>query len=220
MICVPIKEKTVKSLLENLAEANKTADIIEVWFDELGKNLADKDIQKIFKNVKKPIIYKTSDFPALHVFKILRQSPAFIDIDVKIAAETINYIKNAFTKTKIILSYHNFRKTPPAKTLQKIIREMDAKGASIFKLATQAQNIEDSLRMLRLLGKLSSKLPPKKKIICLCMGKHGIITRTAGHLFGNYLMYAPLKPEDKTAKGQVPAKKLAKIQSLITKICR
>ena len=42
------------------------------------------------------------------------------------------------------------------------------------------------------------------------MGKCGKITRATGHLFGNYLMYAPLDEKDKTASGQIILKELKK----------
>jgi 3-dehydroquinate dehydratase len=45
------------------------------------------------------------------------------------------------------------------------------------------------------------------------MGKHGEITRTAGHIFGNYLMYAPLNESQKTAKGQLTVSELKKYVS-------
>jgi 3-dehydroquinate dehydratase len=47
------------------------------------------------------------------------------------------------------------------------------------------------------------------------MGEKGRITRLAGHLFGNYLMYAPLDLRGKTAEGQVNVKELTNFQNLI-----
>jgi 3-dehydroquinate dehydratase-1 len=88
--------------------------------------------------------------------------------------------------------------------------------ADIVKIATFANDMTDSLRMLHLLSKIS----PKQKAILICMGRKGRITRTAGHLFGNYLMYAPLSLREKTADGQITAKELKEIQTLIPKLCR
>jgi 3-dehydroquinate dehydratase type I len=91
---------------------------------------------------------------------------------------------------------------------------MKSKKADIIKLATFAKTFTDSIRMLAILAQLTSS---KQKAICLCMGKEGRITRTASHLFGNFLMYAPISSTDKTAKGQLLAKQLKKIQNLTPK---
>jgi 3-dehydroquinate dehydratase len=220
MICIPIRKKTVEELTKDLKKAEKIADVIEIWF-AVGKNFTDKDVKKIFKISRKPIIYKPTNFPPLplsfsHISKFLKHNPEFIDLDVETNQKTISQIKKSFPKVKIILSHHNFKETPPTKTLKKIIKKMAKKGADIFKIATYAKSLQDSLRMLELLSEQSKK----KKMICICMGKNGEITRTAGHLFGNYLMYAPLDLKDKTADGQITAKHLKEIQTVIPKICR
>lgn len=202
MICAPLKKKTVFSLLKSLREAQKVVDIIEVWFDELGE-LNEEKLNKIFADKRLPFIYKCQR--PENIEKILQKKIEFIDLDISTPAKVIKEIRKKSPKTLLIISFHDFNQTPPTKTLKNIAKKMKSKGADIIKIATQAKTFEDSIRMLSFLSELHAK---GEKAICLCMGAKGEITRTAGHLLGNYLMYAPIKDSDKTAPGQIIVNKL------------
>lgn len=204
MICVPIKKKTLKSLLENLKLAQKKADLVEIRFDEL--KLSGKDLVKIFETKKKPIIYKSKS-NLKNIEEILKNKPEYIDIDIKTNKKVIKRIRELAPKIKIIMSFHDFKKTPVESELKKVVKVMKKTCADIYKIATFAQTFGDSLRMLSFLDKFSKKY----KIICLCMGKEGQISRVAGHLLGNYLTYAPLNDADKTAEGQISVSELKKL---------
>lgn len=209
MICIPLKVKDPKELLLKFNQAQKKADLVEIWFDYLKRGSSDT-IQKIFQKKKKPIIYKNSKLQK-QFLEILKLEPEYLDLDISTNQKLINQIKKTFPKTKIITSYHNFKTTPPNSTLEKIVKKMKTKKTDIFKIATNAKSLDDSLRILEFLNKLSRK----HKAICICMGKYGRITRATGHLLGNYLMYAPLDQKTKTAQGQISYMDLKKIQDLI-----
>ncbi len=207
MICVPIKKKTPASLIKYLNEAQKKADLVEIWFDEI--KLSDENLTEIFAAKKRPFIYKVSkDQQNIENILSQKQKIEYIDIDLGSQKSLIEKVKKVSPKTKIIISFHDFEKTPSDRELDKLAQKILHKGADIIKIATQAKGLSDSLRMLNLLKGLNAK---KKKAICICMGKEGELTRATGHLFGNYLMYAPLKPSDKTAPGQIPLAELRKI---------
>ena len=201
MICIPICKKTAKSALEAFKKAKKEADVIEVWFDEI-KSLSEKELAKFFKT-KTSIIYKYQGGEALE--RVIEYKPAYVDIDLETPKALISKIKKLTPKTKIIISHHDFKKTPELKELNSIAKKMQQKGADIIKIATMAKKITDSIKMLSFLSQ------QKNKAIIICMGKEGRITRTTGHLFGNYLMYAPLTSREKTAKGQITVDELKKI---------
>ncbi len=189
-------------MLKSLREIQKVVDIIEVWFDELGE-LNEEKLNKIFAEKHLPFIYKCQR--SKNIEKILQKKIEFIDLDISTPTKIIKEIRKKSPKTLLIISFHDFNQTPPTKTLKNIAKKMESKGADIIKIATQAVSFEDSIRMLNFLSELHAK---GKKAICLCMGTKGEITRTAGHLLGNYLMYAPIKDSDKTAPGQITVNKL------------
>lgn len=210
MICVPIKKTTITNVQKTLKEAQKIADVIEIWFDEI-KNLSEDMVVEIFKSSKKPILYKwQGNIENLEI--VLNHRPHFIDLDLENPKKIIRRVKKLSPKTKIIISSHNFKKTPKKADLLKLTKQMVKKGADIVKIATFATRFSDSLEMLSLLQDLCKKGQPA---ICICMGREGELTRTTGHLFGNYLMYGPIKKQDITAAGQIEATELQKIQNLI-----
>ncbi|MFC1615981.1 type I 3-dehydroquinate dehydratase [Patescibacteria group bacterium] len=209
MICIPLKYKSLNTLLKKHSQAQKKADVMEIWFDEISI-IKEEELKKFFRQKRKPIIYKAGK-NIKKISKIINYKTEYIDLDVATSSNIINNVKKQSPKTKLIISYHNFKKTPPQKELEKIISKIKKKKADIIKIATYAKNFQDSLRMLELLSQESKK----SKIICICMGKQGEITRAAGHLLGNYLMYAPLESKQKTAPGQIEFDDLKKIQNML-----
>ncbi len=203
MICLPIRQKTTLKTLQKVAEGQPLADVIEIWFDEI------KDLEKFsFEKIRKPILYKwQGNMENLQLLKNAKIK--YIDIDLAVSDNVIKEIRKINPKIELIISFHDFEKTPKPPELKKIAERMRKKGADIVKIAATAQNFKDTLTMLEFLN----QLPGKK--ICLCMGKEGLLTRTSGHLLGNYLMYAPLSQKEATASGQIPLKELKKIQSCL-----
>ena len=112
-------------------------------------------------------------------------------------------------KTKLIVSSHNFEKTPNNLHLNLLYDEIVKKGADIVKIATKANNYEDSLRMLSFL--LESSKNQKQEMIGICMGKEGIMTRVYGPMFGSYLTFACLSEEQASAPGQISITELKNI---------
>lgn len=205
MIATPIKTKSKKKLVEAVTDVQKKVDLLEIWFDEL--KFDEDSIKKIFKMTKKPVIYKhtgsVGDLENILVF-----GPQYVDLDIATSKSVINMVKNKYKKTQIILSFHDFKKTPESKKIQSILDRMRKKGADIAKIATYAQTFEDSLRILAVLSKQT------EKTILIGMGAKGKITRLTGHLLGNYLMYAATSLSNKTANGQLTIDEMRKVITL------
>lgn len=144
------------------------------------------------------------NFDAEKIKENIVKKSAYIDIDIQAPASLIKKIKKINPKIKVIISYHNYRETPYEKELKKLYKKMLKKGADIVKFATHAKGIVDSFRMLDFLSALSHK---NQEAICLCMGKHGYLTRISGHLFGNHMMYFASSKASKTAPGQITIEK-------------
>lgn len=199
MICAPIKKKTIGPLIKAIKEAQKHVEVLEVWFDELN-SIKDNDLKKIFAAKKKPFIYKCENHKNIEA--ILKYKPEYIDLDIETPAKII---KKIGPQTVKIISSHNFKETPSLKILKALAKKIKSKGADIIKIATQANEFEDSIRMLSVLSELHAH---QQKAICICMGEKGQITRTSGLILGNYLMYAPIKDFDASAPGQLTVKQL------------
>ncbi|MBI5754363.1 type I 3-dehydroquinate dehydratase [Candidatus Peregrinibacteria bacterium] len=207
-LCVPIKRNKINAVLGEMKKAQKHCDVIEIWLDEI-KDLNAKSLNEINKINSLPLLYKVTKPDLAKIKQLLKniKNIAYLDLDIYCDTSIIKKIKKAFPQIKIIISYHDFKKTPSEKELNRIIQKMIFLQADILKIATHARKVEDSLRILALL----SHIGKQQKAIFLCMGKHGRITRTTGHLFGNYLMYAPMRAAHFTALGQLTISELKKI---------
>lgn len=210
MICVPIKKKDINELIRDFKEAQEKADLCEIWFEELSPDSAEQNIEKIFKEKKKPILYKAGSDQE-KILSILKHGVDYIDLDFSSKPALIKKIKKDFPKTRIIISFHDFETTPKTADLCSIASKMKKKGADIIKIATMAKSASDSYRMLGFINKMREE---KNDVIALCMGEEGRLTRAAGHLMGNYLMYAPLRKSDQTAPGQILLDELIEIQAI------
>ncbi len=208
-LCVPIKKSKVRDVIFQLKKAEKEADIVEIWLDEIS-DLNESSEHKIDLISKKPLLYKVSKQSIAKIEHLLKtiKNIEYLDLDISIEKNIIKKIKEKFPQIQLIISHHDFKKTPTQKELISLVETMFTKGADIAKIATKANKIEDSLNMLSLLSQITKN---GQKSICLCMGKLGRLTRITGHLLGNYLMYAPMEEADQTASGQIPVKELKRI---------
>lgn len=213
-ICVPIKQEKSKLVLKELKLARKSADLVEIWFDEII-DFSDRNARLIEENASKPLLYKVTSFSIQRILSILKliKKIDYLDIDISTDKKLVTKIRKIFPHIEIIISYHNFQNTPSLPQLFKLVEQMKKMPADIIKIAAHANSISDSLRMLSFLSQQSNQ---KQKFICLCMGKYGRITRLAGHLVGNYLMYAPMSAAHITASGQLTIHELQKILKSIS----
>jgi 3-dehydroquinate dehydratase-1 len=126
----------------------------------------------------------------------------------------------------VILSYHNFKTTPPGDKLERIIDQCFLEGADIAKVACQVHFLSDCVRLLSLYGyqpldgKTSGENDNRdtgdsRGIIAIGIGEKGKITRVAAPLLGAPFTYASIVTGLETAPGQVDADTLAKIYRLL-----
>jgi shikimate dehydrogenase len=80
------------------------------------------------------------------------------------------------------------------------------------KIVTFANTTEDNLIALRLIP-YARKYSPK--IIFLCMGDKGRVSRAVAPLLGNYLSFATLEPEGQSAPGQFTVYEMKQINELL-----
>ncbi len=114
----------------------------------------------------------------------------YVDLEEDAASRIPRY-----GKTKRIVSFHDFRKTPD--DLEAIHRRLCNLDADIVKLATTANSPLDNLRMLRLVRQ--SKVPT----VGLCMGEMGVPTRILCGKYGAPFTYATFSSERVLAPGQL-----------------
>jgi 3-dehydroquinate dehydratase type I len=89
---------------------------------------------------------------------------------------------------------------------------MQGWGGNVIKISTMCKNQRDALRLLALLIDLREA---GQKCIVLGMGKHGVITRIFGTMWGNEMTFTPLEVASRSAQGQLPYDKLDSIMQAL-----
>lgn len=217
MICIPVIDKDVSDAINSAKEALKYGDIVEFRIDLLN-NVTFEDIEKFSKIPSIITIraeweggaWKKSDDERIELLKhAVKNNAKFVDIELKEEKNLglVKYRNEIGSNTKIIVSYHDFEKTPGIDELIDVV-EKELKIGDIAKFATFAHSKEDTLKILNLMNRYSGK------IIAIGMGESGKLTRILGLDFGSILTFASMEGKA-SAPGQVDVKKLKEILKLI-----
>jgi 3-dehydroquinate dehydratase len=140
----------------------------------------------------------------------------FVDIELAEGQAVIKELQ-AFCakhggKTKIIISYHNLKETPALTELKKIFHQCAKFKPAIVKMVTTARTVEDNLITLSLISYAKER---SQKIISLCMGDKGGISRIAAPLMGSYLSFAAVEKGGHSAPGQFTVGEMKRINELL-----
>jgi 3-dehydroquinate dehydratase/shikimate dehydrogenase len=122
----------------------------------------------------------------------------WIDLEEDVAAQI-----RRFGRTKRIISYHNFRKTPD--DLRELHARMAALDPDIVKIAAMANDPHDNVRVLEMMQE--SEIPT----VAMCMGDIGTPSRILAGKFGAPFTYATFHHERTLAPGQLSYKHMNEI---------
>ena len=122
----------------------------------------------------------------------------YIDLEEDVASQI-----RRFGRTKRIISYHNFRKTP--EDLRDLHARMAALDPDIVKIACMANDPHDNVRMLEMMQE--SEAPT----VGMCMGDVGTPSRILAGKFGAPFTYATFHHERALAPGQLSYKQMNEI---------
>jgi 3-dehydroquinate dehydratase I len=214
--CLPIIKSDKEEILEIIEKNNSEYQYFEVWFDYI-EELDETFITKLISHLQNKLIvlFRRKNMEPIsmnldkrfNIISLISNSQALLDLDVSQKEELEHIAKNEIT-INLILSYHNYEKTPTDDELKDVILGMEEYKPMISKIATACQNEQDALRLLQLQTILKEQ---NKKHIILGMGKFGTITRVYGTLWGNEMIFAPKILDEQSAEGQLTKQELEKI---------
>lgn len=199
-----------------IKQANPLADLIELRVDYLR----NAELGLLFQNRKKPFIvthrrkeeggrYRGDERKRLGVLQeAIDLGIDYVDVELATERSWLQGLIRNKRSTRIILSFHDFRKTPPQKELQKLLDQMVGLEADVVKIVSFARSWEDNLNILSLLPFAKER---KQKIIAFCMGEKGKISRIFSPFLGAAWTYASLNQSRTSAPGQLTAQALKDI---------
>ena len=215
-LCIPIVETTMGKALIAIKKANRLADLIELRVDYL-RNL---ELPLLLQNRKKPFIvtnrkkeeggqYRGEERRRLSVLQeAIDLGADYIDVELATQRSWLQDLVRNKRGTQVILSFHDFRRTPSLKELQRISWRMIQLGADVIKVVPFARSWEDNLNILSLIPFAKER---KQKIVVFCMGEKGKLSRIFSPFLGAVWTYASLSQSRTSAPGQLTARELTDI---------
>ena len=199
-----------------IKQANRLADLIELRVDYLR----NAGLGLLFQNRKKPFIvthrrkeeggrYRGDERKRLGVLQeAIDLGTDYVDVELATERSWLQGLIRNKRSTRIILSFHDFRKTPPQKELQGLLDQMVGLEADVVKIVSFARSWEDNLNILSLIPFAKER---KQKIVAFCMGEKGKISRIFSPFLGAAWTYASLNQSKTSAPGQLTAQALKDI---------
>ena len=118
------------------------------------------------------------------------------------------HAKNVF----VIMSNHDFHKTPAAEEIVQRLRKMQELGADIPKIALMPQNKTDVLTLLSATLEMQERYADRP-IITMSMAKTGVISRLSGEVFGSAATFGAVKKA--SAPGQISVTDLRTVLTIL-----
>ncbi|MFW5667724.1 MAG: type I 3-dehydroquinate dehydratase [Acetivibrio ethanolgignens] len=237
-ICVPMTANGEVQLAEQLeairkicfSEEKKCVDLLE-WRIDFWENIED---EKSRKRALEKIHKEFPMLPLLFTFRSRREggerelswkkyeglcrwalAQEEVDIlDIELFAEdrvSENILKTKPAGKYILLSNHDFEKTPVQEDILERLSQMDRLGADILKVAVMPKTKADVLTLLEATMEMQERT--EKPVVTMSMGRLGLISRLSGEIFGSAITFGTAGKA--SAPGQIEAGKLFDILNLL-----
>ncbi|SEO49805.1 3-dehydroquinate dehydratase [Amphibacillus marinus] len=219
-ICISITGATVEEIIQNVEQVKQSeADIVE-WRVDYFTGDVDKGLcvfKKIIPDYPLIFTFRTKDeggqaaisassYLKLNQLAIHSGAVDFIDVELMFDKEIRNQLilqaKNC--NVHVIVSNHDFEKTPANQEMINRIKEAQVIGASIAKLAVMPNNVDDVLRLLSVTNEMRNK--KSIPIVTMSMGGMGLVSRLVVELVGSCMTFGALG--EPSAPGQIDCTKL------------
>lgn len=234
-ICVPLVAKTKDGFINFAKELTSVKfDVAEIRIDhfqdvenfESVKELV-KELREILKET--PLLFTFRSFKeggekeiSVEYYKNLNIKMAetklvdLIDVELFTGDEVVKEIISAAhaVGVKVVMSNHDFHKTPEKNEIVKRLCRMQELGADIPKIAVMPQSTEDVLVLLSATNEMKTN-HSETPVITMSMGGLGVVSRICGETFGSALTFGASGIA--SAPGQVDVNSLAQILEILHK---
>lgn len=222
LICVSIAAEDGQGILDAVSPVICLVDVVEIRIDHMKDPEGGDWIAAIPKPVlvtNRPV-WEGGQFAGSEqeridlLCKAIQSGAQYIDIELLTAQDLRIQVLTVARKhrTKVIVSSHDFRGTPPIAKLRETLQQMIASGADIGKMVTTATSPADALRILSLQQEAIAAAFP---LSAFAMGAAGKISRLATLYLGGYMTYAAITSQQATAPGQLSVHALHALTALL-----
>jgi len=213
--CISIAEKNPAKLKKILNVSLKKSELVEIRFDFLKPEQIPIVLESIKKDLKKIVCtlrpkkeggrFEGNEKERISILKLIAEyNPFLIDVEfstMKKNKELAKYLKR--TKSELLISEHDFKKTPKTLELKNKLKQM-SKFSKNIKIVTTAKTTDDATRILEIYNKRGNL-----NLIAFAMGDSGRMSRILCLYLGSPYTYVSLgKP---VAPGQFSVDEVKKI---------
>ena len=196
--CVSIGEKNPKKVKSVLKKALSKSDYAEIRFDFLKKSDVPIVLEDIKKNLSRCVctlrpkseggLFVGKEDERKSILRLIAEyNPYLLDVEfntIQKDKKLATYLKKS--KSKLLISWHDFKKTPNESELRVKFNKMK-KFSDVIKIVTVAKSVSDASRLLSLYSVKS-----KSKTIAFCMGEQGKFSRILCLHLGSPFTYVSL----------------------------
>ncbi len=230
---VPITAKTKEQAIAQakVIAANRDADLAEFRIDLLDFAADTKQVIALGHELKKvlgnkPVIatirthneggqLTISDADYGKTYQAYLKQPFMDMLDIEMLRDQ-QVVKNTVQlahdkKVLIVMSNHDFKKTPSEDEIVKRLLKQDELGADILKIAVMPQNKQDVFTLMNATLKVSQL--SNKPLLTMSMGKLGTISRIATANMGGSFSFGMIG--EASAPGQIDVTQLKQLLKIV-----
>ncbi|ASB90404.1 type I 3-dehydroquinate dehydratase [Bacillus sonorensis] len=232
-ICVPLVGKTLEQLKEEAAFLPSIRPDLAEWRADFFEDV--EDIDKV-KEVLADIRAILKDIPLIFTFRSAEEggekevSKEFyfslnhavaetgladvIDVELFNEEQEVRRLVETahMHRVFVIMSNHDFEKTPPVEEIIARLRKAQELGADLPKIAVMPETPADVLTLLEATHTMNERYA-ERPIITMSMAGTGVISRLAGEVFGSAMTFGVA--EKASAPGQIAAAELKQILGIL-----
>lgn len=221
-LCVSLQAPTAGELLARAERAARESTLLELRLDAIKLPAsAITPLREFLRSTSQTMVIATCRKQTYgggfkggiqEELRILREAAlagcALVDLELQSAEHlTAGALMELRQHASLILSYHDFKTTPP---LAPLLQRMQRIPADFYKLVPTASTWRQNIEMLRFVEANSGQ----QSLVAFCMGEVGLLSRLLSLRAGSAFTFAALDAAEATAPGQPDVRELRNLYRL------
>ena len=231
-ICVPLVGQVDHELVEQAISASHSdCDMVELridYYNEVNDTKRVMDLlRKIRESIKLPILFtfrtikeggnraiSIDDYKNLYETVLESHTVDLIDLELNLGVDFIKPLINRAKNegVKVVLSNHDFKKTPTTKEIIARMVRMQELGADLPKIAVMPETKMDVLRLMEAILYMNENYS-QTPVVGISMGELGMPSRVLGSWLGSAITFGVV--EHASAPGQISTEYLHQVLQLL-----
>jgi len=202
----------------DIFEHVENLEAVKGMLEKLRAVFAEELILFTFRSHKEGGNKEISDeyYVELNQTAVLTKNIDLVDVELFNEEKNVHAILSIAKENGVfvIMSNHDFFKTPAKEEIVSRLRKMQEYGADIPKIAVMPTSVEDVITLIDATNTMKTQYADRP-IITMSMGGKGVISRLAGEVFGSAFTFGAGK--EASAPGQIPVAELRTVLEILHK---